>query len=60
MKPTARRDEVSPRALDLVAALRDCLRNEEAWAVAQGFLDAERGEGGREALEARSLTPDWP
>jgi hypothetical protein len=39
---TITRDQARPRTKALVLAMRDVLSNEEAWDVAQSFLDAER------------------
>jgi hypothetical protein len=38
-RPTKMRYQVSPEALKLVEELRDVCRNEEAWAIAQKYLD---------------------
>lgn len=48
---TLYRREVSSRALALVEAMRDVLKNEEAWAIAQRFLDDERSEAVNDCIE---------
>ena len=43
--PSISRDEARHRTRALVEELRDVLKNEEAWAIAQRHLDAEYDAG---------------
>ena len=55
---TISRAEARPRTLALVEALRDIIKNEEAWAIAQDFLDAERADGFAEGRVERGPVYD--
>jgi len=42
---TIRREDAGPLTLELVREIRDCLSNEQAWAIAKRYLDLARLEG---------------
>lgn len=59
------RAEARPRTIRLVEEMRDVLKCEQAWAIAQRYLDEERAEGrleGKQALvkdAAHALQADY-